>query len=426
MLSQARMIVDRREDRSCGPLGAALYQQMGPLRRACFLNIVKKATHDTTAANCLAAFRDLLIMRQDRLFARVAAGPARSAAPAPMFKSAPGALHEPPPGFSPPLESFKSRDPHANLQVTFMTELATGGLAADIDIDEASGIEHGFEVIRNAVFNNRTNPYPDSRVHERGGPRAIRCAPTTGSRSETPRPAQRQACTRKRHAPQGWISCTLCGGTGPSRRASHGVRHRRKPWVERIVTCIVVASPFRPRSSPEASRKHRRPGPTTDPGRPPQSARRVGQQRHDAAQASEAVGRARHHDGCRAAELQKKVQALMDGGDAFFGDELILAALEGKDKFKSADTQTGNYDQTWLSERVFDNRTSLIIDRPTAVFRRRLRVQRSAHARWRRHPPGARSGRQCRGSVARHPVHQLWHAEHPGGLSELLRGDAGP
>jgi hypothetical protein len=63
-------------------------------------------------------------------------------------------------------------------------------------------------------------------------------------------------------------------------------------------------------------------------------------------------------------DLKKRVQALMDGGDAFFGDELILAALEGKDKFKSADTQTGNYDQTWLSERVFDNRTSLIIDPP--------------------------------------------------------------
>ena len=40
-----------------------------------------------------------------------------------------------------------------------MTENATGDLAADIDIDEASGIEHGFEVIRNAVFRNRTNPY---------------------------------------------------------------------------------------------------------------------------------------------------------------------------------------------------------------------------------------------------------------------------
>jgi hypothetical protein len=64
------------------------------------------------------------------------------------------------------------------------------------------------------------------------------------------------------------------------------------------------------------------------------------------------------------ADLKIKVKALLDGGDAFFFDELILAALEGKEKFTSADTQTGNYDQTWLSERVFDNRTSLIIDPP--------------------------------------------------------------
>jgi hypothetical protein len=55
---------------------------------------------------------------------------------------------------------------------------------------------------------------------------------------------------------------------------------------------------------------------------------------------------------------------LLDGGDAFFFDELFTAALEGKEKFASTDTQTGNYDQTWLSERVFDNRTSLVIDPP--------------------------------------------------------------
>jgi hypothetical protein len=55
--------------------------------------------------------------------------------------------------------SFKSRDAHANLQVTFMRETVTGELAADIDIDESSGIEHGFEVIRNATFRSRTNPF---------------------------------------------------------------------------------------------------------------------------------------------------------------------------------------------------------------------------------------------------------------------------
>jgi hypothetical protein len=64
------------------------------------------------------------------------------------------------------------------------------------------------------------------------------------------------------------------------------------------------------------------------------------------------------------ADLKKRAQKMIDGGDAFFADELILAALEGKTKFSSADTQTGNYDQSWLSDRIWDNRTSLIIDPP--------------------------------------------------------------
>src|SRR5512134_3317851 len=64
------------------------------------------------------------------------------------------------------------------------------------------------------------------------------------------------------------------------------------------------------------------------------------------------------------ADLKKKASAMMDGGDAFFADELITAALDGKTKFSSSDTQVGNYDQTWLSDRIWDNRTSLIIDPP--------------------------------------------------------------
>jgi hypothetical protein len=64
------------------------------------------------------------------------------------------------------------------------------------------------------------------------------------------------------------------------------------------------------------------------------------------------------------AEVKRRAKELMDGGDAFFADELILAILDGKTKFTSADTQTGNYDQTWLSDRIFDRRTSLIIDPP--------------------------------------------------------------
>jgi len=64
------------------------------------------------------------------------------------------------------------------------------------------------------------------------------------------------------------------------------------------------------------------------------------------------------------ADIKKRAEKMMDGGDAFFADELITATLEGKTKFSSSDTQVGNYGQAWLSERVFDNRTSLIIDPP--------------------------------------------------------------
>jgi hypothetical protein len=64
------------------------------------------------------------------------------------------------------------------------------------------------------------------------------------------------------------------------------------------------------------------------------------------------------------ADVRKRARALMDGGDAFFGDELFLAIIDGRTKFTSADTQTGNYAQVWLSDRTFDNRTSLIIDPP--------------------------------------------------------------
>jgi hypothetical protein len=64
------------------------------------------------------------------------------------------------------------------------------------------------------------------------------------------------------------------------------------------------------------------------------------------------------------ADIKRKAQKMQDGGDAFFADELFNAAIEGQTKFSSADTQTGNYDQTWLSDRIWDNRTSLIIDPP--------------------------------------------------------------
>jgi hypothetical protein len=160
ILTDAAMVSARPEDDDLvGKSGANLYDHLGSRRRAGFLNIVTKTAHGPTTGNCLPFIEGLLVCRQDRFFARVTAGFPEFLRQSPRFKSAPETLHDPLDGFELAEGSFKSRDAHANLQVTFMRERTTGDLAADIDIDEASGFEHGLEVIRNALLGTRTSPY---------------------------------------------------------------------------------------------------------------------------------------------------------------------------------------------------------------------------------------------------------------------------
>jgi hypothetical protein len=60
-----------------------------------------------------------------------------------------------------------------------------------------------------------------------------------------------------------------------------------------------------------------------------------------------------------------------EGGDAIFGN-LIQLVLNAKDKgeFKqtSYDPTTGNYNQFWMADREWDNRTSLITDPPDGLL----------------------------------------------------------
>jgi len=158
ILSDADMREEKSEDEDLvGKSSQALYDALGPLRKACLLNIAKKTAH-STADNCLPFIKGLLVCRQDRFFAFVDASLPNQLAKSPLYKTAPNCLHKPLLGFKLTGSSFKTRDAHANLQVTFMRHEETGQLAADIDIDESSGIEHGFEVIDNALFRKRTNP----------------------------------------------------------------------------------------------------------------------------------------------------------------------------------------------------------------------------------------------------------------------------
>lgn len=63
------------------------------------------------------------------------------------------------------------------------------------------------------------------------------------------------------------------------------------------------------------------------------------------------------------AALQVAAQTAVGDGDALFGDQLVLAAIEGIEA-TSYDPTTGNYNQFWIAERDFTNQTSLVIDPP--------------------------------------------------------------
>ena len=66
------------------------------------------------------------------------------------------------------------------------------------------------------------------------------------------------------------------------------------------------------------------------------------------------------------AKLKERADELfsLEAGDAAFGDSIFNAALAEVDTYTSRDGGTGNYNQFWLAERDWDNRTSLIVDPP--------------------------------------------------------------
>jgi hypothetical protein len=62
-------------------------------------------------------------------------------------------------------------------------------------------------------------------------------------------------------------------------------------------------------------------------------------------------------------DLKRAAAEVVEGeGDAQFGDGLVLAALDHVKNAVSSDPETGNYNQFWVTEREFENRTSLITD----------------------------------------------------------------
>lgn len=148
-----------------GKKGKDLYDSLDDIRRAGLLNIATKsnATTLTNGRTVLSYVERLNEVRGDRFFCdvpRELRSETKNSAAEGLFRKVSGSLHTPPPGFQ-SAESFKTSDKYGNLQLTFFQN--GDNFKADIDIDDAGGLEHFFQVLRNKLSGKPTHPY---NIHE--------------------------------------------------------------------------------------------------------------------------------------------------------------------------------------------------------------------------------------------------------------------
>jgi len=148
-----------------GLAGQPLWDGLDDIRRAGFLNILAKARSTAFANGRTVAsyFKELREIRGDRFFIDVPQElreETKNALPSGLFSAVNGSLHHPPAGFS-PAGSFKTHDRSGNLQLTFFNDGTNW--KADVDIDDAGGLEHVFQVLRNTLSGRPTHPFD---IHE--------------------------------------------------------------------------------------------------------------------------------------------------------------------------------------------------------------------------------------------------------------------
>jgi len=152
-----------------GETGEVLYGALDDIRKAGFLNLVAKANrtrfpvHEGEPPSVLSFVQEITELRGDRFFALVQPE-LRSATvhsvQQEVFHEVSEALHTPPAGFTRD-RSFKTLDHFGNLQLSFFSG-ADGKVAVDMDIDDAQGFDHLFQVVGN-LFGGPTHPY---NIHE--------------------------------------------------------------------------------------------------------------------------------------------------------------------------------------------------------------------------------------------------------------------
>jgi hypothetical protein len=148
--------------------GEALYNTLDDIRRAGVLNIARKtlATRLSNEKSVLSLIKEIRELRGDRFFAFVEKElreEVKHSVNTGLFHSVSGALHHLPAQFVDFTDagSFKTDDHFGNLQLTFF--MKGDDCVADIDIDDAGGLEHIFQVLKNHFTGSPTHPY---NIHE--------------------------------------------------------------------------------------------------------------------------------------------------------------------------------------------------------------------------------------------------------------------
>lgn len=133
-------------------------------KKAGLMNICAKARTVTVASEPVTAFfhilRDVLparifVLVKPELHEAVMAAPL-------LFRPVPGGLHDFGDGFKRLAkdESFKTLDKAGNLQLTFARDTSgEGKMLVDADLDDHSGVQHAFDVLRHTITRDDTNPY---------------------------------------------------------------------------------------------------------------------------------------------------------------------------------------------------------------------------------------------------------------------------
>ena len=157
-------VLDRSTLEAGGTQGRALYDALDNTQKAGLFNLFARMSGvGLGAGRTVWSFVESVFgVRGDRIFVDVQAELAPlvgESVAAELFRDVPGGLHEPPSGFV-PAGSFKTGERHGNLQLTFFTSAAPPAVfKVDADIDDAAGIGHVFQVLRNSITHGTTHPY---------------------------------------------------------------------------------------------------------------------------------------------------------------------------------------------------------------------------------------------------------------------------